>query len=118
MSSEDRIHSAEVVEDVSTREPKLRSVMFENSVNEIGMTFKMGMANQKEAYALQITRIEIVDRFVEVYIRQVGGTLEQLWRRFPKNRCALEYELLIDPSKPYREPKLDLGNISLDHTHP
>lgn len=118
MSSEDRIHSAEELEDVLTRKPKLRSVMFENSVNEIGMTFKMGMRNQKETYALQITRIEIVDRFVEVYVKQVDGTLEQLWRKFPKNRCALEYELLIDPSKPYKDPKLDLGNISLDHTHP
>ena len=101
------------------KKPRIRSVMFNQDVIEIGMTFKMGMAGRKDAYALQVTKIELDDGAIFVYVKQLGGVqVEQLWRNYPIDKCALEYELLIDIEHPYKDPKIDLGHISLDHTHP
>ena len=63
-----------------------------------GMKFQMKRPNQKEIILEIVSFEEAEEGYIDVCIKQEDQENIQAWRRYPKRKCALEFELtLVEP---------------------
>jgi len=78
---------------------KIRNIKYESDILEIGMKFQMRRPNQQDVVLVIVSFTDNEDGYIDVNIKQEGTENSQVWRRYPKRKCALEFELNLATPK-------------------